>query len=101
MNLENISIIGTEDTTTCCIGVLRHTGSGAVCLAHFDGSALDKLEHNVESMIKRIEEVNMSLAVTEGHFQLHLIGGFIDSRGYSEELALQLLCNLSFLCCNN
>jgi protein N-terminal asparagine amidohydrolase len=93
LNLENISIIGTEDTTTCCIGVLRHTGSGVVCLAHFDGSALDKLEHNVENMIKRIEEVNMSLALTEGHFQLHLIGGFNDSRGYSEELALQLLCN--------
>lgn len=88
---KNISIIGTDDTTTCCIGVLRHTGSGVVCLAHFDGSELEKLEHNIENMIKRIEEVNISLALTEGHFELHLIGGFNDSRHYSEELSLQLL----------
>lgn len=87
--VENISIIGTDDTTTCCIGVLRHTGSGVVCLAHFDGSALDQ---SVEIMIRKVEEINMSLALTEGHFELHLIGGFLDSRRYSEDLAVQLLC---------
>lgn len=93
INLENISIVGTDDTTTCCIGVLRHTGSGAVCLAHFDGSDLEKLDKCIENMIKRIEEVNLSLAMTEGQYELHLIGGFNDSRHYSEDLVIQLLCN--------
>ena len=65
--------------------------SGVVSLAHFDGSDLEKLDKSIETMIKRIKEVNNSLSVvSDGPFELHLVGGFIDSRHYSEDLALNL-----------
>ena len=73
------------------MSVLRHSSSGVVCLAHFDGSGPDKLVDKIESMVKRVKEVNHSLAVSDGQFELHLIGGFNDSRHYSEELVLSLL----------
>lgn len=34
----NVSMIGSDDATTCIIVILRHSVSGAVALAHFDGS---------------------------------------------------------------
>lgn len=46
----------------------------------------------METMIRKIEDFNVNLALTEGHFELHLIGGFLDPKRYSEELAVQLLC---------
>ncbi|CAG2103664.1 unnamed protein product [Medioppia subpectinata] len=88
---KNISIIGTEDTTTCCIGVLRHSGSGVVCLAHFDTSDVQRLDNFIENMIKKIEEVNIGLGLTDGHFELHLVGGFNDPRRLSEDIVLALL----------
>ncbi|KAG5877398.1 hypothetical protein JTB14_037020 [Gonioctena quinquepunctata] len=35
---KNVNIIGSDDATTCIIVVIRHSGSGAVSLGHFDGS---------------------------------------------------------------
>lgn len=35
---KNVTIIGSDDATTCIIVVVRHSGSGATALAHFDGS---------------------------------------------------------------
>ncbi|XP_034286113.1 protein N-terminal asparagine amidohydrolase [Pantherophis guttatus] len=34
----SVSILGSDDATTCHFVVLRHTGSGAICLTHCDGS---------------------------------------------------------------
>jgi len=83
---KNVSILGTDDATTCHIAVLRHSGSGAVGLAHFDGGALEEAASN---MTRRIQE--LSMGYTEGRLEIHIIGGFQDSRGCSEELSLSLL----------
>lgn len=83
---KHISILGTDDATTCQIVVLRHTGSGAVALAHFDGSGL---QQGVANIVRRVED--LSLSAPDGRLELHIIGGFLDRRNYSEQLAIQLL----------
>ncbi|GFU16852.1 protein N-terminal asparagine amidohydrolase [Trichonephila clavipes] len=83
---KHITVVGTEDTTTCNMTVLRHTGSGVSCVAHFDGSGL---EQGVVNIVRHVQDLSMN--VPEGRLELHLIGGFLDPRHYSEELALQLL----------
>lgn len=35
---NNVSVIGSDDATTCIIAILRHSASGATALAHFDGT---------------------------------------------------------------
>ncbi|KAG9477069.1 protein N-terminal asparagine amidohydrolase [Eleutherodactylus coqui] len=80
-----ISILGSEDATTCHILVLRHTGSGATCLAHCDGS-------DSESEIAAIMQAVKSLTkTTEGRLELHMVGGFNDQRQLSLKLSRQLL----------
>lgn len=37
---KNVTIIGSDDATTCIIAVLRHSESGATALTHFDGTGL-------------------------------------------------------------
>ncbi|GIY64757.1 protein N-terminal asparagine amidohydrolase [Caerostris darwini] len=83
---KHITILGTEDTTTCSMVVLRHSGSGVSCVAHFDGSGL---EQGVVNIVRHVQD--LSLNVPEGRLELHMIGGFLDPRHYSEELAIQLL----------
>lgn len=83
---KNVSVMGSDDATTCHIVVLRHTGSGAVAVGHFDGAGL---EQGVTSMIRKVQELTMNNV--EGRLELHLIGGFLDHRRYSEELSLQLI----------
>ncbi|KAH8036844.1 hypothetical protein HPB51_006113 [Rhipicephalus microplus] len=83
---KNVSVLGTDEATTCTMAIIRHTGSGAVSLAHFDGSGL---EQGVASMVRRVQE--LSLPIPEGRFEVYLVGGFLDRRGYSESLANQLL----------
>lgn len=84
---KNVSILGSDDATTCHVAVLRHSGSGAVSIAHFDGAG--SLDEDILHMLRRIQEV--SLGYPEGRIHLHLIGGFEDSRRYSEELSIALL----------
>lgn len=83
---ENITMVGTDDTTTCCSVIIRHTGSGVVALAHFDGSGL---EEGVDTAMHRIQEC--SHHQLHGHLQLHLVGGFLDEQNYSQQLVMQLL----------
>lgn len=40
-------------------------------------------------MICKVEEYS---ATTAGEFELHMIGGFKDSKCYSTELCLEILC---------
>ncbi|KAM4697580.1 protein N-terminal asparagine amidohydrolase [Rhinophrynus dorsalis] len=81
-----ISILGSEDATTCHIVVLRHTGSGATCLAHCDGSDTENevaaILHSVNSLTRNSEG---------GRLELHLVGGFIDKRRLSQKLSSELL----------
>ena len=57
-----------------------------MCLGHVDGA---DTENGVSPLISRIQEV--SLGYPEGRLELHLVGGFMDPRGYSERLVVGLL----------
>lgn len=56
-------------------------GSGAVALAHLDGSGTDEA---VCTMVQRVQE--LALGYPEGRIELQLIGGFSDPRHYSDEI---------------
>ncbi|XP_040358848.1 protein N-terminal asparagine amidohydrolase-like [Ixodes scapularis] len=58
---KNVSVLGTDEATTCLMAIVRHTGSGAVSLAHFDGSGL---EQGAAAMVRRVQE--LSLPIPEG-----------------------------------
>ncbi|KAG8558275.1 hypothetical protein GDO81_016933 [Engystomops pustulosus] len=82
---SSVSILGSEDATTCHIIVLRHTGSGATCLAHCDGS---DSETEAEAIIQAVKSLTKT---TEGRLELHIVGGFNDQRQLSMKLSRQLL----------
>ncbi|XP_014207216.1 protein N-terminal asparagine amidohydrolase [Copidosoma floridanum] len=82
---KNVTILGSDDSTTCIICVLRHCGSGTSAMAHLDGSGT---EDAAAQMIQRVSE--LALGFPEGRFELQLIGGYSDPRGYSDEL----FCNI-------
>ncbi|XP_052130589.1 protein N-terminal asparagine amidohydrolase isoform X1 [Frankliniella occidentalis] len=76
---KNVNILGTDNATTCIIVVLRHTGSGAVGITHLHNVGC---EDGVVTLIERVRE--LSAGFPEGRLELNLIGGFADSRNYSE-----------------
>ncbi|XP_062415059.1 protein N-terminal asparagine amidohydrolase-like [Pungitius pungitius] len=82
----SVSVIGSEDATTCHLVVLRHTGSGAVCLAHCDG-------YSTQSDVPLIVKAVMSLSdiSKEGRLELHLSGGFKDDKKISAKLSHDIL----------
>ncbi|XP_050311453.1 protein N-terminal asparagine amidohydrolase-like [Anthonomus grandis grandis] len=82
---KNVSILGSDDATTCIIVVVRHTGSGAVAMGHFDGTATDEA---VCSMIQRVQEL---AGYPEGRIEVQLVGGYSDPNRYSEELFFKLM----------
>ncbi|XP_046574536.1 protein N-terminal asparagine amidohydrolase-like [Haliotis rubra] len=84
-----ISVLGSEDATTCHIVVLQHSGSRASCIGHFDGcNSKQGLENMLELVLK------LSKDKPEGQLNLHLIGGFEDVKGLSHPLSLELLNTL-------
>ncbi|XP_043228377.1 protein N-terminal asparagine amidohydrolase-like [Amphibalanus amphitrite] len=87
---RNASVLGTDDCTTCHMAVFRHTASGATSLTH-----LDSCEHEepLQTILQRIAE--LSKGYPAGRVQLHLVGGYRDGRGVSEEVSLSLLNALS------
>ncbi|XP_026111809.1 protein N-terminal asparagine amidohydrolase isoform X2 [Carassius auratus] len=83
---NSVSILGSDDATTCHLVVLRHTGSGATCLAHCDGSSTwTEVPLIVNAVTSR------SSPVKEGRLELHLVGGFDDDRRTSHSLSLSIL----------
>uniref|UniRef100_A0A1B6CM09 Protein N-terminal asparagine amidohydrolase n=1 Tax=Clastoptera arizonana TaxID=38151 RepID=A0A1B6CM09_9HEMI len=84
---KNVNIIGTDDVTSCIITVLRHTGSGSVGLAHFDGAGT---EEGVQNLVQRVQDLAI-VGYPEGRMELQLIGGFSDTHNYSEELFYNLM----------
>ncbi|KAK0155154.1 Protein N-terminal asparagine amidohydrolase [Merluccius polli] len=81
-----VSVIGSDDATTCHLVVVRHTGSGAVCLAHCDGSSTWS---EVPLIVKAV--TSLSNHSKEGRLELHLVGGFNDESKTSHKLSLSLL----------
>lgn len=63
------------------------SGSGAVALAHLDGSGT---EDAATAMLQRVTE--LALGYPEGRIELQLVGGYSDPRNYSEELFYNILC---------
>ncbi|XP_031640732.1 protein N-terminal asparagine amidohydrolase [Contarinia nasturtii] len=79
---KNVNIIGSDDATTCIIVVVRHSGSGAVALAHLDGNGTDEA---VSTMVHRVNA--LAFGYPEGRIELQLIGGYRDQPGgYAEDL---------------
>lgn len=62
------------------------TASGAVALGHFDSACVDGLS----TMLGRLQDLSMGY-FDQAPVQMHLVGGFSDSRGYSEDLIYSLL----------
>ncbi|XP_058495976.1 protein N-terminal asparagine amidohydrolase-like isoform X1 [Solea solea] len=81
-----VSVIGSEDATTCHLVVLRHTGSGAVCLAHCDGSSTWS---EIPLLVKAV--MSLSDVSQEGRLELHLVGGFNDESNASHKLSHNIL----------
>ncbi|XP_069726454.1 protein N-terminal asparagine amidohydrolase isoform X3 [Phaenicophaeus curvirostris] len=82
----SVSILGSDDATTCHIVVLRHTGSGATCLTHCDGSDTEAEVSLIMSSVK-----SFSNTTGCGRLEVHLVGGFNDDRQLSQKLTNQLL----------
>lgn len=81
-----VSVIGSDDATTCHLVVLRHTGSGAVCLAHCDG-------FNTWNEVRLLVNAVTLLSNTskDGRLELHLVGGFNDDSKTSHKLSQNIL----------
>jgi len=82
---NKISVMGTDDITTSHIIVIKHSGSGAIGLTQIDRYFNDD---SISNMIQRIQSLSYHY---EGRLQLHLIGGFSDSRRISHALSISLL----------
>ncbi|XP_049981778.1 protein N-terminal asparagine amidohydrolase isoform X3 [Alexandromys fortis] len=82
----SISILGSDDATTCHIVVLRHTGNGATCLTHCDGTDTKAEVPLIMSSIKSFSDHAQC-----GRLEVHLVGGFSDDRQLSQKLTHQLL----------
>lgn len=86
---NSVSILGSDDATTCHLVVLRHTGSGVTCLAHCDGSSTWT---EVPLIINAVTSSSSSSStVKDGRLELHLVGGFDDDRRISHSLSLNIL----------
>ncbi|KAJ8246032.1 hypothetical protein GJAV_G00262920 [Gymnothorax javanicus] len=83
---DSVTVIGSDDATTCHLVLLRHTGSGVACLAHCDGSST---WNEVPLIVKTV--TSMSKQAEEGRLELHLVGGFDDDAKTSHSLSLSLL----------
>ncbi|XP_050505315.1 protein N-terminal asparagine amidohydrolase-like [Diabrotica virgifera virgifera] len=83
---KNVTILGSDDATTCILVILRHSGSGAVALAHFDGLGTHEA---ASAMVEKIQE--LAVGYSGGRIELQLVGGFSDRLGYSEELFYNIM----------
>lgn len=111
---KNVTIIGSDDATTCIIVIVRHlgnyyfslpmlnvtnfnrlhqwyifiiaSGSGTTALAHLDGNGIDEA---CLSMITRVQD--LSMGYPEGRIELQLIGGYREPNGYADELFYNIM----------
>lgn len=83
---KSLSVLGSDDATTCHIAVLRHTGSGAMSLIHFDGCSIVK---GLETMVAIVH--NLTENLSQGRLELHLVGGFLDHKENSHKVSNKVL----------
>lgn len=94
----SIKMLAADDITTSCCVVIRHTGSLAMGLGHFDGHdtknglerLLDRLVQLTNEWARQNQIGHVDMA-TRFRFEVHLIGGFEDMRGISTDVVMQLL----------
>lgn len=101
---DSIDLITVSKFTTCCCLILRHNGSGATGVGHFDENDIDNSVKNIANTVIRLthewtQKHNIPLASlgTQFVYEVHLVGGFLDARGISEEVCWQLLESLQSL----
>ncbi|XP_029432041.1 protein N-terminal asparagine amidohydrolase [Rhinatrema bivittatum] len=85
-NDSSVYVLGSDDATTCHLVVLRDTGSGATCLTHCDGS---DTEAEVSVILGSVKSFSSKPA--DGRLEVHLVGGFNDDKGLSQNLTSDLL----------
>lgn len=86
---DRIGVLGSEDATTCHFVVIRHAGSGVTSLGHYDGC---QTRQGIKDMIRHIKRT--SVGAPEGRLDVHLVGGFSDSRTLSWQLSKDVLLAL-------
>ncbi|ESO05173.1 hypothetical protein HELRODRAFT_99061 [Helobdella robusta] len=79
-------LVGTDESTTCHILILVHSGSGVCCLAHLDGSYT---REGINRLLTKFKQ--SSLVGPEGRFELHIVGGFHEQRNFSKKLSLEVI----------
>uniref|UniRef100_A0A3B4FA64 N-terminal asparagine amidase n=1 Tax=Pundamilia nyererei TaxID=303518 RepID=A0A3B4FA64_9CICH len=82
-----VSVIGSDDATTCHLVVLRHTGSGAVCLGHCDGSSTWS---EVPLLVKAV--TSLSDACKEGRYDTHIKKSTLIYWVQKEDIHLETCC---------
>lgn len=82
----HLQVLGSDDTTTCHMIILRHTASNACGMSHFDGSNIPAATQN---LITTVMEVTGGKQW--GRLELSIVGGFKDERNMSEELSVKIL----------
>lgn len=85
---KNVTILGADDVTTCLIVVVRHSGSGAVAMAHLDGAGTDEA---VSTMIQRVQD--LAIGYPEGRIELQIIGAYSSGRSFSEEIFYNIMAS--------
>lgn len=63
------------------------SGSGAIALAHLDGSGTAEA---AAAMVSRVQQ--LAVGYPEGRLELQVIGGFTDPHRYSDELFANIMC---------
>lgn len=93
-----IDQISASDVTTCCCLVVRHTGSAATGVGHFDENDTPSSVANLVNLVVRLTRhwcsrvgVSQLDLATKFRYEVSLIGGFLDNRGISEEVCWQIL----------
>lgn len=82
----NISIMGTDDATTCHIVIMINRNESSACLAHVDScDNLDRLTRMVLDILGHQNEGS------DSHLELSILGGYRDEQHKSELLTVDLL----------
>ncbi|CAH1795030.1 unnamed protein product [Owenia fusiformis] len=81
-----IKTLGSDDATTCHIVVMRHSVTKVTCLGHLDGSGTEAGLREMMDLVIRLSD-----HTTEGRVEVHMIGGFKDSRNLSAQLSIEIL----------
>jgi len=98
---QSIKMLGVDDMTTCCCCVVRHTGSAAMGVGHFDGNdTKDGLARMIGGVVEltndwaRRNSITINDLNAHHQYEVYLVGGFDDARNISIDVVMQLLENL-------